>query len=182
MASPRRKVLGTSHLFGAAFLLAVPHKQPTRFSALSRLRPHLDIVEARLKFLLPSDARYLALIRAAVRELASVSGLADEECCAMTLAVDEAVANVIRHAYRGSSCGTIEIDCRAAADRLEFTLLDAGDPPDPARIRANPLDDSALSGRGTHLIRMIMDEVCYERVPRGNQLRLSKRLLAPKAV
>ena len=34
----------------------------------------------------------------------------------------------------------------------------------------------ALGGRGTHIIRSIMDKVCYERVARGNLLRLRKRL------
>jgi anti-sigma regulatory factor (Ser/Thr protein kinase) len=42
------------------------------------------------------------------------------------------------------------------------------------------LDDVSLSGRGTHLIKTIMDEVTYERVPGGNQLTLIKRLLATK--
>jgi anti-sigma regulatory factor (Ser/Thr protein kinase) len=68
------------------------------------------------------------------------------------------------------------MNCKARADRLEFTLLDQGAPPDPARIAAQPPNDSALSGRGTHLIQMIMDEVSYERVALGNQLRLSKQL------
>jgi len=39
-------------------------------------------------------------------------------------------------------------------------------------------DHEALSGRGMHLIRTIMDEVCYEQVPGGNQVRLTKRLPA----
>lgn len=131
-----------------------------------------------LKFLLPSDPRYLTVVRAAVSELGSVYGLAGEESRAVTLAVDEAMANVIRHAYRGDPERSIEIDCLARPDRLEFRLLDQGDPPDPARLRACPPEDCALSGRGTHLIRMIMDEVSYERVPSGNQLKLCKRLPA----
>ena len=96
----------------------------------------------------------------------------------ITLAVDEAITNVIRHAYHGDLTKPSRLICHARGDRLEFTLLDHGDPPDPSRLRAQPLDDSALSGRGTHLIGMIMDEVCYERVPAGNRLRLSKRLPA----
>jgi anti-sigma regulatory factor (Ser/Thr protein kinase) len=38
------------------------------------------------------------------------------------------------------------------------------------------LDENALGGRGTHLIRQIMDEVSYERLPEGNRLRLKKYL------
>lgn len=129
---------------------------------------------------MPSHPRFLSLIRAAIGELASVYGLPDNECRGITLAVDEALANIIRHAYRGDANRAIEVNCRAWADRLEFTLLDQGEPPDLERIAAQPLDDEALGGRGTHIIRMVMDEVCYERVPWGNQLRLSKRLSAAR--
>ena len=133
-------------------------------------------MEFCLKFLVPSDPRFLAVVRAPVAELGAVYGLPEEESYRITLAVDEAVANVIRHAYHGEPERPIELTCTGFDDRLEFTLFDQGDPPDPAWIQAQPLDDQALGGRGTHLIRMIMDEVIYERVPGGNRLRLSKRL------
>jgi len=131
---------------------------------------------------MPSDPRFLAVVRAAVGELGSAYGLPDEDCRGIMLAVDEALANVIRHAYGGACDGAIEIRCEARKDRLEFTLLDQGKAPDPARLKPHPLDDTALGGRGTHIIRAMMDEVCYERVPRGNQLRLSKKVPAASVV
>jgi len=107
-----------------------------------------------------------------------VYGLPGEECRGITLAVDEALANIIRHAYRGAADRPIQVACEGREDRLEFILSDQGEPPDPARLASRPLDSVSLSGRGTHIIRMVMDEVCYERVPRGNQLRLRKYLRA----
>ncbi|HTP31476.1 MAG TPA: ATP-binding protein [Candidatus Acidoferrales bacterium] len=135
-------------------------------------------MDVQVKLRMPSQARFLAVVRAAVGELGSVYGWPEAECQGVILAVDEAVANIIKHAYHGNSEGAIEVTCLGAADRLEFTLLDQGDPPDPGRICSQPLDDHAHGGRGTHLIRMIMDEVCYERVPGGNRLRLIKNLPA----
>jgi anti-sigma regulatory factor (Ser/Thr protein kinase) len=135
-------------------------------------------MDVSLNFLMPSDPRCLAVVRAAVGELSSLCGLKDEECRGVTLAVDEALANVIRHAYHGNRERPIQVSCRALADRLEFTVVDQGEPPDPGRLAPHPLDDVALSGRGTHIIRTVMDDVSYERVPGGNQLRLSKRLAA----
>jgi len=129
-----------------------------------------------MSFVLPSHPRYLSLVRAAVGELASISGLPPEECRGLILAVDEALANIIRHAYRGQNGGRIEVDCRATADALEFSLLDQGEAPDPARLAPHALDDYSLSGRGTHIIRSIMDHVCYSQVPAGNHLLLTKRL------
>ena len=99
----------------------------------------------------------------------------------MILAIDEAVANVIRHAYKNRHDQAIEFECLVDDVQMEFTLLDQGEPPDPARICAQPLNDISLCGRGTHLIRAVMDEVTYSKDPRGNQLKLVKRLHAPKA-
>jgi anti-sigma regulatory factor (Ser/Thr protein kinase) len=134
------------------------------------------VIDVTLKFLVPSHPRYLAVVRAAVGELGLVSGLSPEECRGIALAVDEALANIIRHAYGGDFGREIEVKCQAFFDRLEFTLLDQGEPPDPARLAPHPLEDGALGGRGTHIIRSVMDEVCYERARGGNQLKLSKRL------
>jgi anti-sigma regulatory factor (Ser/Thr protein kinase) len=83
-------------------------------------------LDVSLKFLVPSDPRVLAVIRAAVGELGSIYGLPGEECRGITLAVDEALANIIRHAYRGASDQAIEVNCEGRTDRLEFTLLDPG--------------------------------------------------------
>jgi anti-sigma regulatory factor (Ser/Thr protein kinase) len=134
-----------------------------------------------LKLVMPSDPRFLRIVRAAVGELGLVHGLPEESCQGIVLAVDEALANVIRHAYKGRHNQDIELTCRTVADQLEFTLLDSGEPPDPGRICGQPLDEVSLSGRGTHLIKAVMDEVCYERVAGRNQLKLIKHLPAAKA-
>ncbi len=133
-------------------------------------------MDVHLRFLVPSHPRFLSLIRTAVGELGLACGLPEKDCRGIILAVDEALANIIRHAYDGDADRVIEVNCRAWSDRLEFTLFDQGNPPDPARLAPNPPNDEALGGRGMYIIRTIMDQVCYERVPGGNQVRLIKRL------
>ena len=49
---------------------------------------------------IPSDPELLCVVRSAVQQLAAVVELPEGECRWVTPAVDEAVANVIRHAYR----------------------------------------------------------------------------------
>src|SRR5271165_3830810 len=134
-----------------------------------------------LRLALPSHPRFLSVVRAAVGELGVIYGLPDEACVAVTLAVDEALANIIRHAYRNLHDQEIEFECLVNEEQMEFTLLDHGEPPDLTRICARPLDELALSGRGTHIIKAIMDEVSYEKVSTGNQLKLVKRLPGRKA-
>ena len=134
-----------------------------------------------LRLDIPSHPRFLSVVRAVVGELGVIYGLPNEECMEVILAVDEALANIIRHAYRNRHDQEIEFECFFNEEQMEFTLLDHGDPPDPAKICAKSMDEFALSGRGTHLIKAIMDEVSYSEVATGNQLKLVKRLPNTKA-
>jgi serine/threonine-protein kinase RsbW len=130
----------------------------------------------RFQVRMASDPRLLPVVRSTVSELAAVSGFEDDQCHSITLAVDEALSNVIRHAYKNRRDQEIELSCQVHPDCLEFTFLDCGEPADLSRICRQPLDEIALGGRGTQLIRQVMDEVCYERVAEGNRLRLKKYL------
>ena len=123
---------------------------------------------------LASDPRLLPVVRRTVSELAASLGFEDSQCRSITLAVDEALSNVIRHAYKNEYNYEIDLNCQAQADCLEFIFIDRGEPADPARICAQPLDEVALGGRGTHLIREIMDEVSYDRLAGHNRLYLKK--------
>jgi anti-sigma regulatory factor (Ser/Thr protein kinase) len=133
-------------------------------------------MDFHLKLVIPSDPRFLLIARNVVSEVSAICGLPEEACQAVTLALDEAVANVIRHAYKNRYDQEIELDCQANAERIVFRLLDEGEPPDPARICGQPLNDVSLSGRGTHLMRAIMDEMSYKQTAGKNELRLVKNL------
>jgi len=123
-----------------------------------------------------SDPRLLSVVRGTISELAAVCGFEAEQCRCITLAVDEALSNVIRHAYKNHCDREIELNCRVLDDCLELTFVDSGEPADLSRVCAQPLDEVALGGRGTQLIREIMDEVSYERPEGRNRLRLKKYL------
>jgi anti-sigma regulatory factor (Ser/Thr protein kinase) len=135
----------------------------------------------RFQMRISSDPRLLAVVRCTVSEFAAIRGFPDDQCQSIALAVDEAHSNIIRHAYKNRCDQEIEIGFRAEGDCLEFTLVDRGEPIDRSKYCAQPLDGIALGGRGTHLIRQIMDEVCYERTSEENRLRLKKYLAAGKS-
>ena len=95
------------------------------------------------------------------------------------MALDEALANVIRHAYHNRTDGLIEMECRETADGLELTLLDNGDAPDRSRICAREIGCDQPGGLGTHIIKDVMDKVSYEESPNGNRFVATKRLRRP---
>lgn len=142
-----------------------------------------------IRLALPSHPRILSVVRSTVQQLAAVTGFSEDECRGIVLAVDEALANVIRHAYQNRHDEEIEITCRRlrgeggpadAPDGLEFVLVDRGSPADPAALKGRELEDVRPGGLGLHFIREIMDEVIYDALPDRNQWRLVKRLGARK--
>ena len=129
-----------------------------------------------LKFVMPSDPRYLPVVRGAIGPLAAAIGWGESDCLAITLALDEALANIIRHAYHSRADGLIELECSESADGLEVALLDKGEAPDRTKICARAVACDQPGGLGTHIIRKVMDSVSYELSDKGNRFVARKTL------
>ena len=130
----------------------------------------------QIKFSMPSDPRYLCTVRGAIGPLAAAIGWNESECRAIVLAVGEALANIIRHAYHDRTDGLMEVECREIPDGLEITLLDNGEAPDLSKICAHEVDSDQPGGRGTHIIKEVMDEFSYQASPEGNRFVATKHL------
>jgi len=130
-------------------------------------------------FVMCSHPDYLAVVRATVNQVAVTVGCDEKQAMALTMAVDEALANVIRHAYHGRTDGRIELQCLVTADELQFRLRDTGEAPDLARICAHREGCDQIGGLGTHIIRDVMDTVSYQSLPDGNWLTASRRIRRP---
>ncbi len=132
-----------------------------------------------LKLALTSDPRYLPVVRGAIGPLAAAMGWGEADCLSIALALDEALANIIRHAYHSAPDGQIELECHEMPDGLEVTLLDHGEPPDKTKICARAIACDQPGGLGTHIIRDVMDTVSYQATPAGNRFVATKRLRKP---
>ena len=103
--------------------------------------------------------------------------LSEEECNAVTIAVDEAVANIIKHTYKGETDKPIVVNLRLYQAKLEIVLRDFGEKIDPKKIKSRDLNDIRPGGLGVHLIKSTMDQVVYDNsLDVGNQLTLTKYL------
>ena len=131
---------------------------------------------------LPSDPRILCVVRSAVMSLTEELGFPAAECRALTRAVDEALTNIIRHAYGGRPGQSIELLCRRMQDRtggrqregLEIVLVDHGAPADRKKLCGRPLDDVRPGGLGMHFIQQGVDVWQYTSQAHRNRLRLVK--------
>jgi serine/threonine-protein kinase RsbW len=137
-----------------------------------------------LKVELLSDPNLLCVVRATIEQLTELFGFPPPERRSVTRAVDEALTNIVRHAYGGQPGHPIEIVFRRVppqraanrGDGLEILLCDRGPAVDPLKLRGRRLDEIKPGGLGLHFIRQSMDTVEFTRKRGVNQLRLIKYL------
>lgn len=131
-----------------------------------------------LQLELPADARLLPRTRAAVAGYLEETTGDSEFVGDVVLALDEACANVIRHAFPAGVVGVIRLLAEMDEDGVTVLVEDDGVGFDPFRVdlRAGPDD---VSGRGLHLIRALMTDVDVESPTSsgtGTRLRMHRRL------
>jgi serine/threonine-protein kinase RsbW len=141
-----------------------------------------------LRLELPSDPSLLCAVRGAVERLTESFGFSAPDCRAVTRAVDEALTNIIRHAYNGRPDKPIEMFFRSVhsdADPkgslgLEILLCDRGPSIKRAQLCMRALEEVRPGGLGLHFIQQSMDIVEYKRANGTNRLRLVKYVRTPK--
>ena len=116
---------------------------------------------------LSSHPKYLPLIRAVVQEGAALAGFDGEGTQEILLAVTEAVANVIRHAYANETDKRIDFELSVDAPTFRLDIIDYATFVDPKLIASRPLDDVRPGGLGVHLIKNTMDRVEYRKNSHG---------------
>jgi serine/threonine-protein kinase RsbW len=129
----------------------------------------------------PSTTENLALIRDFVSRIAAQAGLNETEVGQLELAVDEACANVIEHAYGDDKSKQVMIRAVFDDDTLRIHVIDTGQGFDPTQVQQQDLKDliakRKTGGLGMRLIKTLMDEVHYEIEPgKKNELRMVKKL------
>ena len=131
-----------------------------------------------LQLEIPADARMLPRTRRAVGGFVEEAAGETEAVDDVILALDEACANVIRHAFPGGVQGVIRLLAEIDEEHVTVLVEDDGVGFDPYRVDLRGgIDD--VSGRGLHLIRTLMTEVDVQSPTEhgsGTRLRMHKDL------
>jgi anti-sigma regulatory factor (Ser/Thr protein kinase) len=127
---------------------------------------------------IPADPAAIPRVTDGVTSVLTQKHWPEEQVMAIELALQEAVANAIRHGCRGDASKqlqcTVNID---GAGEVMITVRDPGPGFDPQQV-ANPLAPENVlkpSGRGIFLINGLMDDV--EFADGGRELRMRKKKL-----
>lgn len=99
---------------------------------------------------------------------------------AVSVALDELLANTVTHGLGHRADGAATVEVALTGDRLVLTLSDNGVPYDPFG-RETPdtslsVEDRPIGGLGVHLVRELMDAVDYARRGDRNVITLTKSL------
>ncbi len=139
--------------------------------------------EARehMKFSVVASTRLLAMVRDKVRECAERAGVDERVVHQVVLAADEAVTNVITHAYDNDGVSEVEVDVSVGDGKIQLVIRDTAEFFDPTDYTLPNIDNHVKSGKkrglGIFLMRKIMDEVKHRVVDdKVNELILVKNL------
>jgi anti-sigma regulatory factor (Ser/Thr protein kinase) len=144
--------------------------------------------ELLLQLHLESNPETLCLVRATLQRAAEVLHFPESDSRAIVRSVDEALANIIQHAYQGRPGLPIDVSCSRLWQRkdakepkgIEIVLEDSGPAVDIEKLKGRALDEIRPGGLGLHFIKHSMDVVEFRRKGGKNFLRLVKYLATPR--
>lgn len=128
-----------------------------------------------------SRTERLITVREFVSAAARAFGFDDEDISKITLAVDEACTNVIKHAYKFDPAKELLITIKENDSMFQVSILDNGKQFNPAEVSAPNMKEYLTQfrrgGLGVYLMKSLMDKVEYDIIPgKKNEVRLTKYL------
>jgi anti-sigma regulatory factor (Ser/Thr protein kinase) len=130
-----------------------------------------------------SELDQIARARDFVEAIARRIPMNDSEVYDLVLAVDEAVTNVIEHAYGGERGRTVELMAEYSADHFTIIVTHTGPSFDPSAhpepVMEEYMADRRVGGLGLYLMRQLMDRIEYGVSGEGHQqIRMVKTRMA----
>jgi anti-sigma regulatory factor (Ser/Thr protein kinase)/predicted GNAT family N-acyltransferase len=117
------------------------------------------------KLTIPTDASYVGVVGAYVRQVARNFGFDERACLAIVVGVEETVSNIIREAFAPDDQATLDISCERVSMGLKVVVKDKGLPFKPTGLLSPKRAANAkpLSGpqRAFALMKQTMDEVTF---------------------
>jgi anti-sigma regulatory factor (Ser/Thr protein kinase) len=139
-------------------------------------------MEETIEIKIPGNPKFLKLVRHSVQNLCTLIGFSARESNHITLAIDEACSNIIRHAYGGKTQKPIILKAIIMTDRIRFLIYDQGKAATPDAFQSRNLDEIRPGGLGVHLIKSVMDKFEYHHLAEMNELILEKNISHPVEV
>ncbi len=130
---------------------------------------------------LPSQVRFVGPALAFIRAIAASCGFSDPALNDIEVATEEALTNVIKHAFEGDADATFKLSVHFTETEFFITIHEKGMPFSPDRVKGydpGKLEEKlAADGLGVFLMKKMMDDVVFENLGReGKSLTLVKQI------
>ncbi|MEX0928474.1 MAG: ATP-binding protein [Balneolales bacterium] len=125
-----------------------------------------------LSLTIPSRLEKLDDVQTFAEELKERAGLDDEKAAGVSLALNEAVTNAVRHGNKGDADKKVEITANLTQTELLIEVEDEGEGFNPELIPDPLAEENVLktSGRGVYLMKQFSHVVRYS--AKGNKVTL----------
>ena len=111
-------------------------------------------------------------------------GLSKKLIFEINLALDELFTNIISYGFKDKKEHIIKVTLTPQNEELCLCIEDDGVPFNPSDFEipdvACSVDNCKIGGLGIHIMRKLMDEICYQRCDDKNVLTLKKQLAKDK--
>ena len=115
-----------------------------------------------------------------LEDLGQKIGLSKKMVFEINLALDELFTNIISYGYKDEEEHVIKVTITPQNEELCLCIEDDGVPFNPIDFEttdvACSVENCKIGGLGIHIMRKLMDEICYERCKDKNVLTLKKQL------
>ena len=127
-----------------------------------------------------SDMSNLARVAEFVADAARKTKISPRQSDDIQMAVDEAVTNVMEHAYAGRTNGHISIQLEIDAKAILVEIRDQGRTFNAKKVKKpdvnSPLSERSIGGLGIFFMKKLMDKVEFTHDESGNITRMFKKL------
>lgn len=128
----------------------------------------------RIELRFPSDPAQIGSARSAVEKFCMEQGFEPLAAGEVGLSVNEALANVIRHAYDGATDRPIHLTASIDGEGIWIALRDWGNGQNPRAMPRRERDPLTPGGLGLLCIQSMMDAVQYQPQPDGMLLLMTR--------
>ncbi len=138
------------------------------------------MAEKEYSFELKSSLSELDNLCENLEDIGQKIGLSKKLIFEINLALDELFTNIISYGFTDKKEHTIKVTMMPQDEVLCLCIEDDGIPFDPTDFEipdvACSVENCKIGGLGIHIIRKLMDDICYQRYDDRNVLTLKKKL------
>jgi serine/threonine-protein kinase RsbW len=131
-------------------------------------------------FKLKSNLSELDSLCQNLEDIGKKIGLSKKLIFEINLALDELFTNIISYGFKDEGEHIIKVTLSPQNEELCLCIEDDGIPFNPTDFEttdvACSVENCKIGGLGIHIIRKLMDEICYQRCDDKNILTMKKKL------